>query len=544
MLRMRSDLAAGTTAAVALTTIITLVAWNRNRTGNRRTNRTSSIAPVTQNSREERDRLKAELKSLLSKHNGCTKNQDVVDVVEQLAVLNPVSKECYKDDALFQGEFFTLSAPPFPGKIENDEGLAQFTLGRLSFNIFQPAKLVCTINSIRNPIIACTTKDANEDFKFTYDILIDITIHTTDGEEMEAIMTNKGFCRPSSDVNNRIMVTFTGSSLNPKQETNSAVGSGENATTKLIRTLWTRQFENAYLKADRERSYFGWTVHYGLKWFMGLVYPTDLDGDEEDQNSFHFEMKKPLEFYLDVLYLDEEIRITKGSRGTIVIKEQKKTHPIPSIVTINKNIMSSSGGRKPGCGNYTKAELESMFAATRAVVPVSTDDWDDVRALHAQKYPGKDVLSICNKFHWLYRKKAPTGNPSMRWDISEKSEITGGEDRYDIETKEFTPPPAAAVATQPVPLLLGQPTQPTQPLLLGQPTQPPTQTGEGTQFEEVTERTPTSAISSSKKKRHYNCKGDNEFKMMIAEVLKLQQKQMNDAQRRQERADEERKVLL
>eukprot|EP00536_Pseudo-nitzschia_multiseries_P007328 jgi/Psemu1/17695/gm1.17695_g len=56
--------------------------------------------------------------------------------------------------------------------------------------------------------------------------------------------------------------------------------------------------------------------------------------------------------------------------------------------------MPSSGGRTPGCGNYTKAELESMFAAIRAAMPVSTDDWDDVRALHAQKYPGRDKQDI------------------------------------------------------------------------------------------------------------------------------------------------------
>eukprot|EP00536_Pseudo-nitzschia_multiseries_P013519 jgi/Psemu1/35412/gm1.35412_g len=156
--------------------------------------------------------------------------------------------------------------------------------------------------------------------------------------------------------------------------------------------------------------------------------------------------------------------------------------------------MPSTGGRKAGVGNCTKAELESMFAAIgRAILPCGVDDWND----------------------------APTGNPNMRWDISEanevfqmignKSRITDGEDRYDVERNEFTPPPPPSVTTQPVPLLvLGQPTQPKQPK-------------EVTQFEELC------TISSSSKKRHYNRKADNKSKMMNAIA---------------DRADDKRKVLL
>eukprot|EP00536_Pseudo-nitzschia_multiseries_P008025 jgi/Psemu1/19367/gm1.19367_g len=227
----------------------------------------------------------------------------------------------------------------------------------------------------------------------------------------------------------------------------------------------------------------------------------------------------------------------------------KKT-TIPSIVTI----MPSTGGRKPGIGNYTKAELENMFAAIRAIVPCGGDDWEDVADLHAKKFPGRDSDLIRSKFNRLHRKKAPTGNPTMRWDIKEakelfqmigtKSRVIDGEDVYDVETDEFTPPPPPPpppdASTQPVPLLLGQPTQLTQPT---QPTQP---TQEVTQFEEV------STISTSRK-RHYNNRKGEEFKMMntIAQVLKLQQQALEQQQRYQDqqqqyqkKADEERKVLM
>eukprot|EP00536_Pseudo-nitzschia_multiseries_P016967 jgi/Psemu1/48699/gm1.48699_g len=137
--------------------------------------------------------------------------------------------------------------------------------------------------------------------------------------------------------------------------------------------------------------------------------------------------------------------------------------------------MLSAGGGKAGIGNYTKAELKNMmFAAIRAVmVPCGTDDWDDVADLHTEKFPGRDATSsIRNKFNRLQRKKAPTGNPNTRWGIKEEakelhrligseSHVTDGKDRYKVERNEFTPPPPPPVATQLVPLLLGQQTQPT-----------------------------------------------------------------------------------
>eukprot|EP00536_Pseudo-nitzschia_multiseries_P013028 jgi/Psemu1/33883/gm1.33883_g len=213
--------------------------------------------------------------------------------------------------------------------------------------------------------------------------------------------------------------------------------------------------------------------------------------------------------------------------------------------------------RKPGIGNYTKPKLENMFAAIKAILPVEGEDWDDVADLHAKQYPGRDAESICNKCNRLNQKMAPTGYPNMRWDccctstvqlppedtcsdahpcatlrpplqakelkelIDDKAFIVKGEDRYDAERNEFTPPPpptGAAVTTQPVPLLLGQPTQPTQP-------EEVTQFEVTTQQSKVAELTPTSTITSSSKKRHYNCKANNKSKM------------------RNDKADEERKIV-
>ena len=56
---------------------------------------------------------------------------------------------------------------------------------------------------------------------------------------------------------------------------------------------------------------------------MGLEKPTGLAAD----GSMSYEIKKPpkpAKNYLDILYLDEELRITRGSKGSVVIAERAR----------------------------------------------------------------------------------------------------------------------------------------------------------------------------------------------------------------------------
>eukprot|EP00536_Pseudo-nitzschia_multiseries_P004669 jgi/Psemu1/10508/gm1.10508_g len=50
--------------------------------------------------------------------------------------------------------------------------------------------------------------------------------------------------------------------------------------------------------------------------------------------------------------------------------------------------MPPAGGRKAGVGNYTKVELEHMFASIRATIPTGGEDWDDNRSDEFDKYVG------------------------------------------------------------------------------------------------------------------------------------------------------------
>jgi len=256
------------------------------------------------------EELKSELKSLLARKDGSTKDPDVVAVVNELAELNPCKENCSRTP-LIEGEFIALTCPNFPGRLKPEPGeehIKKYTLGRMSFNIFQPTNLICTVKSARNPVAPSgTTEDGRK--KFTYSLLVDVIIHAPDGD-LPAILINEAYCYDSPDVNNRLMVSFTGGTLLP------AEGVRKNPA-KL--DIWSRTFQGAYKKADEERSYFGWAFKYFIKLLLGLTYPND---DSFSEHSFHFEMKRSPVGHLDVLYLDEDLRITKGNRGTIVVVER------------------------------------------------------------------------------------------------------------------------------------------------------------------------------------------------------------------------------
>mmetsp|Transcript_7533 Transcript_7533/g.18825 ORF Transcript_7533/g.18825 Transcript_7533/m.18825 type:complete len:328 (+) Transcript_7533:132-1115(+) len=259
-----------------------------------------------------RTQLKSKLRGLLAEHNGYFM-EEVEDTVKKLSELNPHPTNCAQLE-LFTGDYYTLTTPNFPGRLKTpsgDEDIVQYTLGRLSFNIFQPNELVCTVKSIRNPVHPQYDQYDKTTHTFSYPLIVELTIHTPDGD-LDATLINRGFCRPHEDKNNRMMVTFRGGSLIPGNKGTVDDGS--------MLALWDKTFANVYKKADEERSYLGWIYRYFLKLILGLTLPSDAMSHYE--NAFHFDIKRTPKGFFDVLYLDDDMRITRGNRGTISVLER------------------------------------------------------------------------------------------------------------------------------------------------------------------------------------------------------------------------------
>ena len=52
-----------------------------------------------------------------------------------------------------------------------------------------------------------------------------------------------------------------------------------------------------------------------------MTFPDDEEMAQSQDHSVHFEMKRAPRGHLDVLYLSDTTRVTKGNRGTLVVVE-------------------------------------------------------------------------------------------------------------------------------------------------------------------------------------------------------------------------------
>lgn len=279
--------------------------------------------------------LKQRLRTTLAANHGLTSHPDVLEIIQELGTLNPAASAGVVPPSrshLLVGEWKTLSSPAFPNRIapkEGEEDIFQYTLGRISFNIFQPNDLVCTIGEIQNPIAALEWDDDDGDNehehesdssnsasaaprsikKMTYPIFFPLTIHTPKGD-LDAVMKMDGEAYPSSD--DRIAVRFDAGTLCPGSK---ILSSPEKMG------LWKDTFAGAYTKADSERGYIAGFFRYIIEKVMSVTFPSD-EAAIANNNTFRYEMKRPPKGFLDIIYLDDEFRITKGNRGSYVVVER------------------------------------------------------------------------------------------------------------------------------------------------------------------------------------------------------------------------------
>lgn len=258
---------------------------------------------------------KYRLKSVLQQYHGSCKNPEVMAAVDELVKMNPTTNAV--QSPLLFGEFIAHTSPDFPGRIKPEKGqetVVQYTLGRLSFGLFQPHSLTCTIEGVRNSILECENLEELVDGQttFVYPIQIDLTIHTPKGD-LPATMCHQALCYVLPEHENRLGVTFRGGSLTPTYAVRSD-------PTRMA--LWEEVFDQAYTKAEEERSLMSTFMMYIFKAVFQLSTPTDEDAKNDKHRTVSFDMKRSPRGYLDILYLDEDVRITRGNRGTIIVVER------------------------------------------------------------------------------------------------------------------------------------------------------------------------------------------------------------------------------
>ena len=290
--------------------------------------------------------IKRVVKTLMKRHGGSTHHPRVNKILQKLETLNPTEQPAQSD--LLLGDFVAHSSPDFPGRIrrrgknkdrtgdnDKEDQVVQYTLGRLSFGIFQPCNLVCTVRAVRNSIEVCDDKDLQEECagmrSYDYPIIMDLTIHTPEGD-LQAEIRHEAVCYEMPDNKKRLGVTFLGGSLTPGYQVRS---------NPELMEQWKKTFTNAYKIADQERSYFGRVLLSMVKWWFKLSSPTDEDAEKSHFHSVRYDMKRRPKGHMDVLYLDEDLRVTRGNRGTLIVVERMNYSETPDSMSQQATITES-----------------------------------------------------------------------------------------------------------------------------------------------------------------------------------------------------------
>ncbi|MGK7960652.1 PAP/fibrillin family protein [Crocosphaera sp.] len=241
-----------------------------------------------------RDAAKTALKEALKQYHGDVKHPVVEGKINQLCQLNPIVAPA-KSDRLESAEWRLISAPSFPQGEKLPSGQYAYTLGRLAFNLFQPTDLKVIIDCVKQPILKL-----EEENRFSHDIIVEFTMIDPDFPRLKGQVYNLGVCSPATD--DTVQVEFIGGKLSPQP----------NQDLK----LWKNVFKQD--KSEKKGLKARLTLFF-LKMTFGLVPP---QGMNEETGDISFEMKRSPKGKSTILYLDDEIRINKGDKGTIVVLQR------------------------------------------------------------------------------------------------------------------------------------------------------------------------------------------------------------------------------
>ncbi|BAZ31452.1 hypothetical protein NIES4074_39250 [Cylindrospermum sp. NIES-4074] len=239
---------------------------------------------------------KTVLREALAACGGNTKDKAVITAIENLQALNPTTAPAHSG-SLMDNEWLLISAPNFPQGEQLADGKFAYTLGRLAFNMFQPTGLKVVIDRVLQPVFLLENGEQR-----THDIVVEFTTIDESVPQLAGIVRNQGICQPMSDT--VLQVQFTGGILAPQTSTNlkewKAVFGEQGKPTK-------RSWKDSLM--------FGF-----LKLMFGLVPPQAMN---QETGEIAFIMNRSPKGRLEILYLDEEMRITRGERGTVLVCERQ-----------------------------------------------------------------------------------------------------------------------------------------------------------------------------------------------------------------------------
>lgn len=240
---------------------------------------------------------KQALLTALEAHAGDTNHQSVASAIDRLIEMNPTNDPATSE--LLQGNWLLINAPSFSGRHPDYESKYVYSLGRLAFNAFESSGLLIEIERVTQPILP--TARNNE---FTHDIHVEFKTIDRQIPELKGIVKNLAIFTPQSETT--IEVEFTGGELMPLGIQNSEQ-----------MDLWLSVFGQKspqFSLSIRER-----IMSLIVKWMFRVGKAAAID---PQTGRTAFAIDKSPKGILEILYLDEELRITKGKSGKVLISQR------------------------------------------------------------------------------------------------------------------------------------------------------------------------------------------------------------------------------
>ncbi len=248
----------------------------------------------------QREDAKKALFEALKNNNGDTKNETVVAAIERLASLNPESAPTENLD-LLKGDWLLINAPNFPNRQQDSQGRYIYTLGRLAFNMFDPVELLVEIERVLQPVFPTGKED-----ELTQDLVVEFKTIDENFPELKGIIKNLAVCSPKSQ--DTVQVRFTGGELIPLETDDPSK---------------MKQWLTVFGSSDSHKSQLSWRERLTsgfIKWMFGISKASEIDPPTGKRV---FTMNKSPKGVLKLLYLDDELRITKGNRGTVLVCQRQ-----------------------------------------------------------------------------------------------------------------------------------------------------------------------------------------------------------------------------
>mmetsp|Transcript_10060 Transcript_10060/g.25950 ORF Transcript_10060/g.25950 Transcript_10060/m.25950 type:complete len:324 (-) Transcript_10060:104-1075(-) len=246
---------------------------------------------------------KDDFTSVLRSARGDTGDEEVQRKLKKLGEM--CAEGVSADTSRLCGDFSIITSPDFPDCLGYDSnGNPQYTLGRMSFGMFEPKSTKCSILDIDNVVSDLGGK------RFSYDVnvIFEVADDADGAAGIQGLMSTTGSCELSEDAGDerggRLNVTFTGGTISPRDTTDLAA--------------WNSVFGESSIQPPGIMDKVG-------AWIMGAVLGIDkpLGGGDMTTGVQRFSMNRAPQGWLDVIFMDDELRVTRGNRGSIVAVQRK-----------------------------------------------------------------------------------------------------------------------------------------------------------------------------------------------------------------------------